>query len=195
MNALGVPNRFVLRGARVVDPESGIDGPRDVLIDRGVLEGMEPSLPDGVDAIDVPAKGKILSPGLQDMHVHFREPGGEDAETIATGALSAACGGFTRVMTMPNTDPPVDQKGIVELILQRAQEACGTTIRPCAAITKGLAGRELTEMIELRQAGAIAVSDDGHPVDSPEMMRRGMEYARGAGLLLVSHCEDRNLSG
>ena len=195
MSPLGVPSRFVVRGARVVDPESGIDGVRDILIDRGVLGAIEPSLSSGVDAVDVPAKGKILSPGLQDMHVHFREPGGEDAETIATGALGAARGGFTHVMTMPNTNPPVDQKGIVELILQRAQEACGTIVRPCAAITKGLAGQELTEMIELRQAGAVAVSDDGHPVDSAEMMRRGMEYARGAGLLLISHCEDRHLSG
>jgi dihydroorotase len=195
MSALGVPNRFVLRGARVIDPESGIDGPRDALIDRGILKGMEPSLPGGVDAVDVPAKGKILAPGLQDMHVHFREPGDEDAETIATGALAAACGGFTHVLTMPNTKPPVDQKGVVELILQRAAEACGTIIRPCAAITKGLEGRELTEMIELREAGALAVSDDGHPVESAEMMRRGMEYARGAGLLLISHCEDRKLAG
>lgn len=195
MSAARVPDRIVLKGARVIDPEAGIDGPRDVLINQGILEGMEPSLSAGVDAVTVPAKGKIVSPGLQDMHVHFREPGDEDAETIRSGAEAAARGGFTHVLTMPNTKPTVDNRGVVDLIMQRAREACGTVVRPCAAMTRKIEGKQLTEMMELRAAGAVAVSDDGHPVDSAEMMRRGMEYANGAGLLVISHCEDRSLSG
>lgn len=192
---MSVAKRFVLRGARVIDPASGTDGRRDVLVDAGILEAMEPSLPGRVDALELQVEGKILCPGLQDVHVHFREPGGEDSETIDSGALAAARGGFSHVLTMPNTNPPVDHRGIVEQILRRARAACGTVIVPAAAITKGLAGQELTEMMELREAGAIAVTDDGHPVDSAAMMRRGMEYARGAGMLVISHCEDRSLKG
>jgi dihydroorotase len=192
---MSLAERFVLRGARVVDPASGTDAVRDVLVKDGLLEAVEPSLPGGVDALELRAEGKILCPGLQDVHVHFREPGGEDSETIESGALAAARGGFSHVLTMPNTTPPVDHRGIVEQILRRGRAACGTVVVPAAAITKGLAGAELTEMMELREAGAIAVTDDGHPVDSAVMMRRGMEYARGAGMLLISHCEDRSLKG
>lgn len=187
--------RLVLRGVRVVDPESGTDGQRDVLIEDGMILGMEPSLTAGVDARECRAERWILAPGLQDMHVHFREPGGEDAETIASGALAAARGGFSRVLTMPNTAPPIDDRSSVELVLQRGREACGTMVIPAAAITKGLDGKELTEMFELREAGALAVTDDGLPVDSPEVMRRALEYARTADLLVISHCEDRALKG
>ena len=187
--------RLVLRGVRVVDPESGTDGRRDALLDEGKLLGMEPSLPAGVDARECHADGWILAPGLQDMHVHFREPGGEDAETIASGARAAARGGFSRVLTMPNTSPPIDDRSAVELVLQRGREGCGTIVVPASAITKGLAGKELTEMFEVREAGALAVTDDGLPVDSPEVMRRAMEYARMADLLVISHCEDRSLKG
>jgi dihydroorotase len=187
--------RLVLRGVRVVDPESGTDGRRDALLDEGKILGMEPSLPAGVDARECHADGWILAPGLQDMHVHFREPGGEDAETIASGARAAARGGFSRVLAMPNTSPPIDDRSAVELVIQRGREACGTIVVPASAITKGLAGKELTEMFEVREAGALAVTDDGLPVDSPEVMRRAMEYARMADLLVISHCEDRSLKG
>ncbi len=193
--ALRLPERFVLAGVRVVDPESRTDGRRDILIESGRLAAVEPSLPAGVDARVCPAEGWILTPGLQDMHVHFREPGGEDAETVASGALAAARGGFSHVLTMPNTSPPVDQRSVVELIVQLGRDACGTVVTPAGAITKGLAGRELTEMFEMREAGALAVTDDGHPVDSAEVMRRGMEYASAAGVLVISHCEERSLKG
>ncbi len=187
--------RIVLRGVRVVDPESGTDGRRDALLDEGNLLGMEPSMAAGVDARECHAEGWILAPGLQDIHVHFREPGGEDAETIDSGARAAARGGFSRVLTMPNTSPPIDDRSAVELVLQRGREGCGTIVVPACAITKGLAGKELTEMFEVREAGALAVTDDGLPVDSPEVMRRAMEYARMADLLVISHCEDRSLKG
>ena len=190
-----VPESLVLKGVRVVDPESGIDARRDVWIRSGHIEAMEPQLPSGVDARAWPAGSWILAPGLQDMHVHFREPGAEDAETIASGAMAAARGGFTHVLTMPNTSPPVDNGSVVELILQRARDGCGTVVLPAGAITKGLQGREITEMFELRDAGVLAVTDDGFPVDSAEVMRRGLEYARTAGLLVISHCEDRALKG
>jgi dihydroorotase len=195
MTGASAPQSFVLAGVRVIDPENGIDDRRDVWIRSGKVEAMEPKLPSGVDALVRPAENLILTPGLQDMHVHFREPGGEDAETIATGAMAAARGGFTHVLTMPNTHPVVDSRSVVELILQRAREACGTVIVPAAAITKGLEGREITEMFELREAGALAVTDDGHPVDSAPVMRRALEYAQSAGMLLISHSEDRALRG
>jgi len=189
------PNSFILRGVRVVDPESGTDAPRDVWIRDGRLEAMEPHLSDGVDARAWTAEGWILTPGLQDMHVHFREPGDEDSETIATGALAAARGGFTHVLTMPNTSPVIDSRGLVEFVIRRAREACGTVVVPAAAITKKLEGREITEMFEMREAGALAVTDDGKPVESSDVMRRGLEYAQAAGMLLISHSEDRALRG
>lgn len=195
MKGTSVPESFVLQGVRVVDPESGIDERRDVWIRSGRIEAMEPGLPAGVEAILRPADGLILMPGLQDIHVHFREPGGEDAETIRSGALAAARGGFTRVLTMPNTNPVADHRGVIELQLERARSACGTICMPAAAATKGQQGKELTEMFELREAGALAVTDDGHAIDSSEVMRRALEYSRAAGLLLISHSEDRALKG
>lgn len=190
-----VPESFVLRGVRAIDPESGTDARRDAWIREGRLEALEASITDGVDARAIPAEGWILAPGLQDMHVHFREPGDEDSETIATGALAAARGGFTRVLTMPNTSPVVDNRSVVEFVIQRAREACGTIVLPSAAITKKSEGREITEMFEMREAGAIAVTDDGRPVESSDVMRRALEYARAAGMLLISHSEDRTLRG
>lgn len=195
MKSFNPPQSFVLLGVRVVDPENGIDEQRDVWIRGGRVEAMEPKLPAGVDALVRPAEGWILTPGLQDMHVHFREPGDEDAETVASGAMAAARGGFTHVLTMPNTRPVVDNRSVVELIQQRAREACGTVVVPAGAITKGLEGKEITEMFELREAGALAVTDDGHPVDSAAVMRRALEYAHCAGMLLISHSEDRVLRG
>lgn len=195
MTRLQSTDRFVLKGARVVDPETGTDARRDVLVEHGRLAAVEPSLPAGVDAPVLDASGFLLTPGLQDMHVHFREPGGEDAETVASGALAAARGGFTRVLTMPNTRPPVDCRSVVELILQRAREGCGTIVVPSGGITKGLAGAELTEMFEMKEAGVPAVTDDGNPVESSEVMRRALEYARAADLLVITHAEDRALKG
>jgi dihydroorotase len=190
-----LPGSLLLRGVRAVDPESGGDDARDVWIREGRIEAMEPHLPEGVDARVWIADGWILTPGLQDMHVHFREPGGEDAETIASGALAAARGGFTHVLTMPNTSPVIDNRSLVEFVIRRAREACGTVVIPAVAITKKLEGREITEMFEMREAGALAVTDDGKPVESSDVMRRGLEYARASEMLLISHSEDRSLRG
>ncbi|MBD3162396.1 MAG: amidohydrolase family protein [Candidatus Eisenbacteria bacterium] len=189
------PERVVIRGVRVVDPDSGIDEIRDLLIDRGVLEAMEPSLPPGVDGVDLSATGKIAAPGLQDMRVHLREPGDEEAETIQSGARAAARGGVTRLLAMPDTCPVADNRGVIEQILRSAAEACGTRIVPAGALTKGREGAALAEMMELRAAGVCAVTDADRAVVSSDLMRRAMEYARGADLLVISHCEDPALRG
>ncbi|MFN8548854.1 MAG: dihydroorotase [Candidatus Eisenbacteria bacterium] len=185
---------LLLRNVRVVDPEGKENGTRDLLVREGVLERIGARLEaPGVNQVDL--DGCAVMPGLFDMHVHLREPGGEDAETIATGAAAAARGGFTGVACMPNSAVRIDQRAVIDLVLGRAREACGTAIHPVAAITKNLEGQQLTEMMELKEAGAVAVSDDGFPVDSSEVMRRGMEYARMCGLTVLGHCEDRALKG
>jgi dihydroorotase len=184
----------LLRNLRVVDPAGESRGTSDLWVRHGMLEAIGQGLPvPGGPAIDF--GGAVVMPGLFDMHVHFREPGDEDSETIASGALAAARGGFTGVACMPNTPVRIDGRSVIELIHARAHEACGTRVHPVGAMTRNLEGKELTEMAELKQAGAVAVSDDGHPVESSEVMRRGMEYARMCGLPVLSHSEERSLRG
>jgi dihydroorotase len=190
----GTLESVLLQNLRVVDPAGENRGTCDLWIRRGVLEAMAPGLPgNGSPSIDF--GGALVMPGLFDMHVHFREPGGEESETIASGALAAARGGFTGVACMPNTPVRIDGRSVIELIRARAHEACGTRVYTVGAMTRNLEGKDLTEMAELREAGAVAVSDDGHPVESSEVMRRGMEYARMCGLPVLSHCEERSLRG
>jgi dihydroorotase len=185
---------IVLRNLRVVDPAGESRGTSDLWVRHGILEAIGPRLPAaGGPSIDF--DGAVVIPGLFDMHVHFREPGDEDSETIASGALAAARGGFTGVACMPNTPVRIDGRSVIELIHARAREACGTRVHPVGAMTRNLEGKELTEMAELKQAGAVAVSDDGHPVESSAVMRRGMEYARMCGLPVLSHSEERSLRG
>ncbi len=185
---------ILLRNLRVVDPAGESRGTSDLWVRHGIIEAMAPGLPAaGGPSIDF--GGAMVMPGLFDMHVHFREPGDEDSETIASGALAAARGGFTGVACMPNTPVRIDGRSVIELIHARAREACGTRVHPVGALTRNLEGKELTEMAELKQAGAVAVSDDGHPVESSEVMRRGMEYARMCGLPVLSHSEERSLRG
>jgi dihydroorotase len=185
---------ILLRNLQVVDPEGEKRGICDLWIKDGILEALAPSLP-VVDAVTADLDGAAVMPGFFDMHVHLREPGGEDAETIRTGALAAARGGFTGVACMPNSPVRIDNRAVIDLIKARAREACGTRIYPVAAMTRNLEGHDLTEMAELREAGAVAISDDGFPVDSSEVCRRGMEYARMCGLPVLAHCEDRTLKG
>jgi dihydroorotase len=149
----------------------------------------------GEPELSIDVRGGLITPGLIDMHVHLREPGNEDAETIATGLQAAARGGFTRVACMPNTKPPVDQRAVVELLLARAREACGVHLHPVGAVTRGLKSDDLTEMAELKEAGVTALSNDGFPVFSSRTMRRAMEYARTFDLLIISHAEDDGLKG
>lgn len=184
----------LLRNGRIVDPASDRDGIGDVWIEDGRIRAIGRSLQVEARRV-VDLGGAVVMPGLFDMHVHFREPGGEESETIATGALAAARGGFTGVACMPNTAVRIDTRAVVDLVRDRAGEACGTAVHPVCAMTLGLKGERLTEMAELREAGAVAVSDDGFPVDSTELFRRGMEYAAMYSLPVLSHCEDSFLKG
>lgn len=187
---------ILIRGARVIDPGQ-LDQKSDVLISNGTIETVQPAqtLPAESDRIQViEADGLWLTPGLIDLHVHFREPGQEHKETIFTGCQAAAAGGFTAVCTMPNTDPVNDDPAITRLILDKAAEAAGVRVYPVAAISKGLKGEQLCEFGELKAAGAVGVSDDGRPVMNGQLMRRALEYAAGFGLMVISHCEDLHLA-
>ena len=189
--------KLALKGGRVVDPRNGLDGTMDVLIEEGKIVAIGMDLggslgPQDGRVLDV--SGKAVLPGLIDMHVHLREPGREDEETIETGTLAAARGGFVAVACMPNTDPPLDTGAAVTFVLSRARETGHVRVLPVGAITKGLAGVELAEVGELRKAGAVAISDDGHPVASSRVMRYAMEYASMFDIPVISHAEDVELS-
>lgn len=186
-----------IKGGDVVYPERGVAEPQDIIIDDGKISRL---LPPGVfkDAGQISriinAPGKIIVPGLIDMHVHLREPGHEYKETIATGSMAGVVGGFTGLACMPNTDPVNDSRAVTEFILEQARKAHLLKVYPVAAITKGQKGEVLTEFGDLRQAGAVGVSDDGFCVVDSDLMRRAMEYAQYHGLAVISHCEDRTLS-
>lgn len=188
---------LVLRGGRVIDPSSGLDGIADVVVDRGritrVGAGAASGLSgEGVRVIDV--TGRWVVPGFVDLHAHFREPGQEHKEDIASGLRAAAAGGFTRVCAMPNTAPVNDKRAITEMMLARASEAGGPRLHPVAAATVESQGKQLTEMAELREAGAIGVSDDGRCVMDAAVMRRALEYARTFDLFFTQHCEDHHMT-
>ncbi|HSS40423.1 MAG TPA: dihydroorotase [Polyangia bacterium] len=188
--------KLVLRGGRVIDPRRGLDAEADVLLADGVVARIGPGLADaaGRDVQVVDARGRWVVPGLIDLHAHLREPGQEYKEDVATGTRAAASGGFTAVCAMPNTTPPNDNRAVTELIIDRARRVGVVRVYPIGAITKGLAGESLAEMGELKEAGCVAVSDDGKPVMNAELMRRAMEYARTFELTIIQHCEDLSLS-
>ncbi|HXJ20224.1 MAG TPA: dihydroorotase [Polyangia bacterium] len=185
-----------LRGGRVIDPRRGLDAEADVLLADGVVSRVGAGIAAGVgrDVRVVDVRGRWVVPGLIDLHAHLREPGQEYKEDVATGSRSAAAGGFTAVCAMPNTTPTNDTRAVTELILERARQVGLVRVYPVGAITKGLAGEALAEMAELKEAGCVAVSDDGRPVMNAELMRRAMEYARTFGLTIIQHCEDLSLS-
>ncbi len=185
---------LLFRGGRVIDPSRDRNERVDLLIEEGRIAAVGADLySGGHEALD--ASGCLICPGFIDLHVHFREPGQEYKETIATGALSAAAGGFTAVCCMPNTDPAIDDPSVVELIRGKAAEACGVRIYVNASLTKGNAGQELAELGRLADAGAVMFSDDAFPIQDSELMRRAMEYARMLGRAVTLHCEDKGLSG
>ena len=185
---------ILLRGGRVVDPSQNVDRVADVLLLDGKVESVGQNLgsPDGAQVIDV--GGRVIAPGLIDLHVHFREPGQEDLETVATGAMAAVAGGFTSVCAMPNTDPVTDNQAAIGFIVRQAQRAAKARVFPIGAITLGQKGEKLAEFGEMVGAGAVAVSDDGKPVVSSHMMRTALEYARTFGIPVADHCEEPTLS-
>jgi dihydroorotase len=187
-------NAILIRGGRVIDPSRGTDGPADVLLLEGKVEAVGRNIPVPEQASVIDATGKVVAPGLIDLHVHLREPGQEDLETIATGAMAAAAGGFTAICAMPNTDPVVDNQGAVGFIVGRAQRAGKARVYPIGAISLGQNGETLAEFGELVGAGAVAVSDDGKPVVSSHLMRTALEYARTFNIPVADHCEEPTLS-
>jgi dihydroorotase len=185
---------ILIRGGRVIDPARGADGVADVYLEDGKVAGVGRSLGSPDDALIIDAGGKVVSPGLIDLHVHLREPGQEDLETVASGSMAAAAGGFSAVCAMPNTDPVTDNQAAVGFIVSQAQRAGKARVYPIGAISLGQKGQQLAEFGELVGAGAVAVSDDGKPVVSSHLMRTALEYARTFGIPVADHCEDPTLS-
>jgi dihydroorotase len=179
---------LLIRQGTLLDPASGETRRADILIEKGIIA----RIADGIDAPDVPvfeAEGKTISPGWLDMHVHLREPGFEYKETIETGCRAAAFGGFTGVACMPNTNPPIHTRDVVEFIIERA-ERLPVHVYPIACVTKDRAGKELVEMADLVDGGAVAFSDDGAPVQDGGLMRRALEYSSMVGRPIINHMED-----
>ena len=189
-------DRTIFRGGRVVDPANGVDRVADVLIEAGRVTRVGPNLEieSGTVVIEIPGGG-VVCPGFIDMHVHLREPGYEHKETVATGVAAAVAGGFTAVACMPNTKPINDDAAITRLILLRAAQAGLARVYPIGAVTQGQAGEQLAEIGELRAAGCVAVSDDGHPVANASLMRRALEYAAMFDMPVIDHCEEASLAG
>ena len=189
---------IVFRAVRALDPASSLDAVVDVVVDRGVITKIGPNA--AAEAIRsesarvIEGHGRWLVPAFVDLHAHLREPGHEYKEEIATGLRAAAAGGYAHVCVMPNTRPVNDTRAVTELMLARAAEAGGPSLHPIAAITVGQKGKELTEMAELRDAGAVGVSDDGVCVMSSAVMRRALEYAKNFDMPVIQHAEDHELT-
>jgi len=187
--------RTLLKGGRLIDPATGRDGAFDILIDSGRVARVDRSLPaDGATVVEIPS-GLVICPGLIDMHVHLREPGQEHKETVATGTAAAVAGGFTAVACMPNTSPVNDNAGVTEYILKKAAEANLARVYPIGAVSRGQKGEQLADIAELKQAGCVAVTDDGHPVATALLMRRALEYAGMFEMPVIEHCEEQTLKG
>src|SRR5690242_7947746 len=186
----------LLKGGRVVDPANGRDGVFDVLMEDGRIARVGRDLPvdNGTAVVEVPG-GIVVCPGLIDIHVHLREPGQEHKETVATGTASAVAGGFTAVACMPNTSPVNDNAGVTEYILKKAAEARLARVYPIGAVSRGQKGEQLADIAELKQAGCVAITDDGRPVATAILMRRALEYAGMFGLPVIEHCEEQTLKG
>src|SRR3954463_13259013 len=184
---------IVIKNGRVVDPASRTDRVADVLIVDGRIAGVAPNL-SSPKAEVIDANGMIVAPGFLDIHVHLREPGFEHAETIESGSRAAAAGGFTSICCMPNTAPINDNATVTSYICAQAKRFAAVNVYPIGAITKNSAGEELAAIASMKQAGAVAISDDGRPVMNARVVRRAMEFARALDIPLVEHCEDLHLS-
>jgi dihydroorotase len=188
---------LLLRGGRILDPSQQLDEVGDVLLSGGVVEAvgrLGEVRRDGNELETIDCAGRVVSPGFVDVHCHLREPGREEVETIASGARAAAAGGFTAVCAMPNTDPVTDNQAAVGFILSQARRAAAARVYPIGAISIGEKGETLAEFGEMVGAGAVAVSDDGKPVVSAQLMRTALEYARTFGIPVADHCEEPTLA-
>lgn len=186
---------LLIHGGRIVDPSQDLDGAFDLLIEDGAVSKIDGKIRKPKDAETFDASGLVVSPGLIDIHVHLREPGQEYKETVRSGTLAAAAGGFTAVACMANTIPANDSRPITEHILLEARRHGFARVYPIGAVTKGLLGEELSEIGEMVRAGAVAVSDDGKPVMNSELMRRALLYAQHFNIPVIQHAEDLYLSG
>lgn len=186
--------RTIIAGGRVVDPSQSIDREADVLIEDGRIVAIvgPGEAANGAEKID--ARGKTVVPGLIDIHVHLREPGFEYKEDIESGTKAAAAGGFTRVCCMPNTNPAIDTAAVVRQILERTSQVGSAHVHPIGAATRAMQGDQLTEMADLKSAGAVAISDDAYPLQNSETVRRAMEYCAMLNLPLLTHNEDKQLT-
>lgn len=186
--------RYLIKGGRLVDPSGNIDEELDLLVAGGVIEKVGPDLSDDADSV-MDATGKIIAPGLVDLHTHLREPGREDKETVASGTRSAIKGGFTSVACMPNTEPALDSAEVLKKLNKTISKEAAANVFIIGAITKGRAGKELTDFSALKGEGAKALSDDGSSVADKDLMLKALKEAKKEGLLIIEHCEDASISG
>ena len=184
---------LIIKGGRIIDPAHNVDMVGDVLISDGKIKKTSKNIT-APDAEIMDVKGKVVCPGFIDLHCHLRQPGYENKETIATGTLAAARGGFTTVCCMPNTNPPIDNLPLVEYVKSVAEKEGLVRVLPIGCITRERKGEELADMAEMAQAGVIGFSDDGSYVKNPRLMRRALEYSLPLGLPVIEHCEDPDLS-
>jgi dihydroorotase len=185
--------KALIKGGRIIDPSRDVDKTADLLIEDGIIGSVEDGLEvEGAEVFD--ASGLVVAPGFIDLHVHLREPGEEYKETIASGAQAAVAGGFTTVCAMPNTHPVNDNASVTRFIIDKAREARFARVFPVGAITRESKGEALAEMAEMKESGAVAVSDDGRPVMDGQVMRHALEYARDHSLVVIDHCQDLHLS-
>jgi dihydroorotase len=186
---------LLIKNGRIIDPSQDLDAPLDLLVSDGTIKEIGPGLKAPADTPTIDAAGCYVTPGLIDMHVHLRDPGLEYKEDIASGSRAAAAGGFTTIACMPNTKPAIDNQAVASYIISKAQQVGLVNVLPIGTITAGGKGERLAQMGELKESGCAAVSDDGRPVADAELMRRALEYARGIGILVISHAEELSLVG
>ena len=186
--------KLLIKNSRIIDPANNIDDSLDIFIEGNIIKKVAKGIKAEASAKVIDAKGKIVAPGLIDIHTHLREPGFEYKETIRTGTMAAAAGGFTAICCMPNTNPINDNRAVTEFILSKSAKEGIVNVLPIGAITKGSQGKALAEISDMVNAGCVAISDDGKGVMDAEVMRRGLEYTKAFDIPVIAHCEDANLS-